>query len=178
MDRKIVEFVEQTAEPRPGDGAAIRQHVAAASFDHTSRPAAEWAKIGTPLLGRPHPTTGQPIQSDTLLSSLEAHVAKRIHEERWAANTTPTEYLSDLRLAAANAVRVKVGLRDEGPLASTTTPDSLLLTASTKYRRGAGRHLFVVYNARKRAIVSGYSEPEPFIANLHRAWKKLRIIPL
>ncbi len=178
MDGKIIALADQTVTPAPnGDGRAIASHVAAASFDFAQYTAAQWGALGTPLIGCPHPTSGTLITPSTMLTSLEAHTAKRVREGRWKAGTVPADYLQDLRSAASLTTRVKVGRYQSAPVASTVAPVSALpLTA--KCAGTAGHYLFVVYNAQKRVIVSGYSEPEPKIAQLHTAWKKLRIIPL
>jgi len=174
VDELITELANG-ATAVPGNGAAIAAHVGAAAFDQTVHSASEWAKVGPRLEGRPHPCTGEPIEASTRLTSLEAHTAKRILEGRWLPTTKPENFLRDLQAAARRAVRVKVGVR-EGPLASTTAPLNAQ-TGTTHAVVAPGLHLFVVYSARKRRIVSGYSEPEQKIAALHAAWKNLRIIP-
>ncbi len=178
MDERIIGLATRTVEPAPsGDGTAIALHVGKAPFDLTRHTAAEGAAIGTPIAGCPHPTTGEQIVDETVLTSLEAHTVKRIKEGRWIAGTLPSDYLNDLRGAGTAPTRVKVGENYGAPLASVVAAVGAL-PAGAKIVAQPGHSVFVVYNARKRAIVSGYSEPEQKIFELHRAWKKMRIIPL
>lgn len=179
MDEKIIGLADGTVQPAPsGDGRAIARHVAAAAFDQTQHSAEEWGALGTPLIGCIHPSNGAAITSSTMLTSLEAHTAKRVREGRWKTGTTPPDYLQDLQSAASATVRVKVGRHFHGHAVASTVAPVSVLPSTSKCAKTAGHYLFVVYNAGKRVIVSGYSEPEQKIAELHKAWKKLRIIPL
>ena len=183
IDALIVDITKRTVVPKSPHGTQIANHMAGAIFDSRSYTALEWQRIGTQVIGEPHPSTaGLTIEATTVLTSAQAHVVKRIKEGEWQPGTTPDEYVTDLKASAAARVRVKVGgrpQRNENALSSTTSP----LNAVTGIKRAVvknGLHVLVVCNAVKSRIVSGYCVPEPEVANRHSSWTAPRpmIIPL
>jgi hypothetical protein len=89
--------------------------------------------------------------------SLIYHLAKRIViDEQWAPDTTPEQYLEDLRQAVQHpTARLVVFARRGGDLAATVAPVDAVVPLQ---RRGvrALQHLIVVYSVDRRMIVTGY----------------------
>ena len=170
---------EKSAVVECGERAGIISCICAAPFSRTIRTAGEWSRIGTDLVGEPHPSNpGTLITVHTRLTSLEAHTAKRVKDGRWQEGTTPAEFLNDLRAAAGHpAARLHVGVESDRPKAATLTHMGAKGLACSKVVLDLIQTVFVVYDAKHRFIISGYSEPEPIALRLFARWRNRRIIP-
>lgn len=171
----------------PVERTTVIGRMATAPFVPDAHTAAEWSRIGTDVVGEPHPSSpGVAISSSTLLTSCEAHVAKRVKDGRWQAGTTPFDYLDDLHAGAGHPeARLQVGRRrpkdlgrSEGRLVSATFT---LLAApgllTKRVVRLPGHTLFVVYDAERSCISTGYSEPDSVVHTLVRTWDNQRMVP-
>jgi hypothetical protein len=180
-------LIRNKAPPLPGDRALVVRRVADAPFSAESHSAATWSAMGTDVVGAPHPSRpDEVIGPDTRLSACEAHVAKRIIDERWEAGTTTAEYVSDLHRAADHAdARLHVGEKPPPDAATTRRFQRVAATltrmgptgpALTKAVKKPDHALFVVYDADKSALVTGYSEPEYVVHNLVKRWNNRRVV--
>ena len=90
------------------------------------------------------------------VDALTYHLAKRVSDRQWAENTTPAQYIQDLRRAVrAPDARLAVYLRRGGPIAATLTPTSTAVPTAGRTLASLPEML-VIYSADRGIILSGY----------------------
>lgn len=162
----------------PGERSTIVARMSSAPFSSERHTAEKWAEIGTNIIGEPHPAGTGPIQPTTVLTSLEAHIAKRIKDDLWAPGTSPADYLSDLHAAAGHAeAHLYVGQNERShPAGATTTRLSARGLPTLRIKAKVSDCVFVVYDAAKSAVVTGYIVPEVVAFQRMKKWARSRLI--
>lgn len=185
-DRIVQRLIQnEDAAPLPGERTAVLLRIATAPFSNLRKSAAEWSAIGTDVVGAPHPSrAGETITPSTLLDACEVHVAKRVQEERWLPDTSPEDYVSDLHVAAGHpTARLSVGEKPPRNESGRTQRVAATFTQAAapglwfrKVNRVAGQTMFVVYDADRSWLVSGYTVPDATVHTLVKQWKRRRAI--
>lgn len=168
------------AQEKPGDRETVLSRIKVAPFSSRAQAAKDWQKAGgRGIIGQPYP--GDPsilIESGTLLDSLTFHVAKRIAQGKWQPQSTPEQYLADLRAAVAHPeVQLWTGFDDSsgGPVAGTLTPThrgSVAFTSLAKPKFPSC--IFVIYDATRGHIRSGYLVREEQGPKIVGEWRNSR----
>ena len=147
VDRLIRELIQTGRPALPGEIADILDRMATAPFD------ARIASVPAQLRGRSYLGRTLGVRE----SALRIHLAQRVLADRqWAAGTTESEYLADLRQAVQDpTVQLLVYARRGGSVAATLTDTTRVVAAA---RRGpdALPWLYVAYSADRGMIASGY----------------------
>jgi hypothetical protein len=121
------------------------------------------------------------ISEGTLLTCAEAHICKRIRQGEWAPDTTTTEYVFELQMAASHVTATLYLGLDPSPssmvarrMAGTSTRADLDDLGLAKIRNPVGLCVLVVYSADESCLVSGYTvtlkDADRFVAR----WKRRR----
>lgn len=148
-----------------------------APFNPVRRTAVAWSELDYPIMGCDWPgQPGRSIEARDLLSSLEAHTAKHVADGGWQPGTTPEAYLHSLRetVRAAGSLRVGIHRRAEKSaafaLASRVDPSALLVVPQRE------RCIFVVYNARRNHLETGYTVSRQVLPTLMSAWRPFSVV--
>lgn len=169
-DELIDAIARGTQKAEPGDGLRVRQHIASSPFNQERRREDQWARIGDTVVGCAHPSApGTVIEANTLLSSLDRHLAKRIRDGQWKPGTTPQQYEQDCQRAAGGATVVKAGVRDGVALAAAQAPVKAETFPQVVFKSG---HAFlVVYDTHKQRITTNYYLPEAQLpVQVYKGW--------
>jgi hypothetical protein len=154
-DALIQRLVDTGAPIGHMDGATILHRMMNATFNARSKSVERWRKLE--LVGEPHPSVPHlKLAANTMLTSLEAHTAKRIQEGDWDPSTTPAELLDDIRTGIACASAIFVGRQRLDNVLKAATVTSAIGHRVCKVKCSTQHPLFVVYDADDGELVTGY----------------------
>ena len=158
----------------PGEREIILARMAVAPFSTGPRTALDFD-----VDGEPDPRTpGRYLAPGDRLTSLEAHLVKRVAGGEWRPETTPEEYLEDLHASAGHpTARLFVGLEDGRPLAATLTDlgaGGIVLPRIVP----AGRPscVLVLYNAKASRLITGYVVESANAHGRFKRWKPKHVV--
>lgn len=147
IDDLLRDLVEEQRLPTATERADILSHLAQAPFwDH---------EVPVHLALRGAVVDG--VELGATAPSLQAHVPRHvIHGRHWEADTTPAQYLADVRAAIqSDGARLALYTRQEGVVALVVA-NTLAVVPSDRLGSKPLAVLAVVYAADRGAVVSGY----------------------